>query len=66
MNVYDFDKTIYDGDSTLDFYFFSLRKNPMLLRFLPIQLMGFIKYMFGLAPKLVFKEKFYSFFERNK
>lgn len=61
MNVYDFDKTIYDGDSTLDFYFFSLRKNPMLLRFLPIQLMGFIKYMFGLAPKLVFKEKFYSF-----
>lgn len=21
MNVYDFDKTIYQGDSTLDFYF---------------------------------------------
>lgn len=22
MNVYDFDKTIYDGDSTIDFYFY--------------------------------------------
>lgn len=61
MNVYDFDKTIYDGDSTLDFYFFSLKKNPMLIRFLPIQIMGFIKYMFGLCTKLNFKEKFYSF-----
>ena len=61
MNVYDFDKTIYDGDSTLDFYFFSLKKNPMLIRFLPIQIIGFIKYMFGLCPKLHFKEKFYSF-----
>lgn len=61
MNVYDFDKTIYDGDSTLDFYFFSLKKNPMLIRFLPVQIIGFIKYMFGLSPKLHFKEKFYSF-----
>ena len=61
MNVYDFDKTIYDGDSTLDFYFFSLKKNPMLIRFLPIQIIGFIKYIFGLCPKLHFKEKFYSF-----
>ena len=26
MNVYDFDKTIYDGDSTLDFYIFSVKK----------------------------------------
>ena len=61
MNVYDFDKTIYDGDSTLDFYKFSLKKKPSLIRFLPVQVMGFIKYMFGLCPKLEFKEKFYSF-----
>ena len=27
MNVYDFDKTIYDGDSTADFYLFSLRRH---------------------------------------
>ena len=61
MNVYDFDKTIYDGDSTLDFYFFSLKKNPMLIRFIPIQIIAFIKYMFGICTKLQFKEKFYSF-----
>lgn len=66
MNVYDFDKTIYDGDSTLDFYFFSLKKNPMLIRFLPIQIIGFIKYMFGMYSKLQFKEKFYSFLKGIK
>ena len=26
MNVYDFDKTIYDGDSTADFYIFFSKK----------------------------------------
>ncbi|NME84287.1 HAD-IB family phosphatase [Clostridium sp. SM-530-WT-3G] len=61
MNVYDFDKTIYDGDSTLDFYKFSLKKKPSLIKYLPIQIIGFIKYMFGIHPKLKFKEKFYSF-----
>ncbi|WP_394900246.1 HAD-IB family phosphatase, partial [Clostridium butyricum] len=66
MNVYDFDKTIYDGDSTLDFYFFSLKKSPMLIRFLPIQIIGFIKYMFGMYSKLQFKEKFYSFLKGIK
>ena len=66
MNVYDFDKTIYDGDITLDFYFFSLKKSPMLIRFLPIQIIGFIKYMFGMYSKLQFKEKFYSFLKGIK
>lgn len=66
MNVYDFDKTIYAGDSTLDFYFFSLKKSPMLIRFLPIQIIGFIKYMFGMYSKLQFKEKFYSFLKGIK
>ena len=26
MNVYDFDRTIYDGDSTIDFYLYSIKK----------------------------------------
>ena len=37
MNVYDFDKTIYNGDSTLDFYIFSIKKNLLLLRYFPKQ-----------------------------
>ena len=61
MNVYDFDKTIYNGDSTLDFYKFSLKKNPSLINYLPMQSIGCAKYMFGMCSKLEFKEKFYSF-----
>ncbi|WZU01590.1 haloacid dehalogenase-like hydrolase [Erysipelothrix sp. D19-032] len=30
MNVYDWDKTIYDGDSSIDFYKFNLRKDKKL------------------------------------
>lgn len=35
MRVLDFDNTIYDGESPLDFYLFSLRYNPFVLRFAP-------------------------------
>lgn len=28
MHAYDFDGTIYDGDSTVDFYLYSLCKHP--------------------------------------
>ena len=56
MNVYDFDETIYSGDSTRDFYFYSIKKNPSLLRFLPKQGWAFLKYMFGIINKTKFKE----------
>lgn len=36
MTIYDFDKTIYDGDSTVDFFLFCMRKKPHLIRFLPL------------------------------
>jgi HAD superfamily phosphoserine phosphatase-like hydrolase len=32
MNVYDFDGTIYNGDSSVDFWLFCLRRNPALIR----------------------------------
>ena len=37
IDVYDFDGTIYDGDSTVDFWLYCLRRKPALLRFLPLQ-----------------------------
>ena len=37
MNVYDFDKTIYDGDASLDFWKYKVRKEPLLLGYLPYQ-----------------------------
>lgn len=35
MNVYDFDGTIYKGDSTIDFYRFMLKRHPGISRHLP-------------------------------
>ena len=66
INVYDFDKTIYQGDSTIDFYLFCLKKNISLLRYLPIQIYGFIIYIFGLREKEYFKEKFFCFLKGIK
>lgn len=61
MNVYDFDKTIYDGDSTLDFYIYCLRKKPVLIKYFPIQFHALLKYKLKKCTKLYFKEQFYSF-----
>ncbi len=41
MNVYDFDGTIYSGDSTIDFYLFCLRKQPEILCMGGKQIKGF-------------------------
>lgn len=63
MNVYDFDKTIYNGDSTLDFYLYCLKKHPLLVRFLPKQGFGFLLYKLKRVDKTQFKEYFYSFLQ---
>lgn len=61
MNVYDFDGTIYRGDSTVDFYRFALRRDPTLIRFLPGQLFGFVSYALGRCDKVACKERFFRF-----
>lgn len=61
MNVYDFDGTIYNGDSTLDFYKYFFRRNPKLIRFVFSQIIGGIKYFLGIYDKTMFKESFYCF-----
>lgn len=62
MNVYDFDKTIYNGDSTIDYYFFCVRRKPILLRYLFRQGLGLVLYFLGVFDKTKFKEWFYCFF----
>lgn len=62
MNIYDFDGTIYDGDSSFELYFYALTKHPSVLRWVPIQLGGFISYKTGKITKTKFKERFYSFY----
>lgn len=62
MNTYDFDGTIYHGDSTVDFFLFALKTKPAILRYFPCQLAGALRYGLGLADKTFLKEKFFSFF----
>ncbi len=64
MRVYDFDKTIYNGDSTRDFYFYCIRRYPRILFCLPYQFFHFCLYMIGVHSKTAFKERFYCFFQK--
>ena len=61
MNVYDFDGTLYSGDSTVDFYLYALKKHPSLLRFVPEQAAGFLLYGMKRISKNDLKQHFYSF-----
>ena len=61
MNVYDFDKTIYDGDSTLHFYFYCIKKQPIILIWLPFQMWALVIYLLGIIDKTKFKQDFYIF-----
>ena len=51
INVYDFDNTIYKGESTLDFYFFCVRRHPLLLRFVFIVAWTLVKYRMCLVSE---------------
>ena len=63
MNVYDFDKTIYDGDSTVNFYKFCIKKRPIILKYLPKQLWAFFMYFIKVYDKTTMKENFYVFLQ---
>ncbi len=47
MNVYDFDNTIYDGESCFDLFLYFIRKKPSLALLLPKVLFAFAKYKRG-------------------
>lgn len=66
MNVYDFDKTIYRSDSTVDFYCWCMKKHPGLIRYVPIQVWGILKYKLRLCSKERMKEYFFSFLKGLK
>ena len=63
MNVYDFDETIYDGDSSIDFYLFSLKKNPIIVILLPYQAAAMVMYKLKIITKTKMKAKFYKYFK---
>lgn len=47
MNVFDFDNTIYDGESALDFFFFYIKKTPYLVKYIPKVLRALVRYKAG-------------------
>lgn len=62
MNVYDFDRTIYSGDSTIDFYLFCIKRKPyILLRYSLKQLCGFLLFFLHMIDKNKVKEYYFSF-----
>ena len=61
VNLYDFDHTIYDGDATLDFYVFCLKRNPLLLRFLPGQVWHTAMFALRLESRTAYKGHFFAF-----
>ena len=65
INAYDFDGTIYDGDSSLDFYLFNLRKHKKeVIHLFPI-IIDLVAYKLKKKTMEQVKEEFFSFLKRN-
>lgn len=67
MNLYDFDKTIYAKDSSIEFLFFALKHQtrlvlPSFLKFMVV----FALYKIKIVPKIKAKEAMFSFLPKIK
>ena len=51
MNVYDFDNTLYKGESTVDFAFFMMRRNPRIYTWIPTIFWNLLMYKLCLTEK---------------
>ena len=47
MNVFDFDNTIYDGESVVDFFLYYCKKDKSLLKYIPSLFKAILKYKQG-------------------
>lgn len=61
VNIYDFDGTIYSGDSSIDLYKFCVKKNKKSLIIIPKLLLTYILYFIRKKNKTEVKEVFFSF-----
>ena len=66
FTVYDFDKTIYDGDSTMDFIKFLIKKDKSIILHIPKMLLYFVKYKIKIIEKEEMKECFFEIFKKFK
>lgn len=63
-NVFDFDGTIYDGDSSIDFFLFALKKKKRLIFHIPIIIFYYILLCFHRIKKEKMKEIYFSFLKK--
>lgn len=61
MNIYDFDKTIYDGDSTAAFIKYCAKRYKKAYITIPSTAAAFLLYVMGIYTKTRFKETMYRF-----
>ena len=66
LYLYDWDGTIYDGDSSVDFLFYCIKKNKKLFWFFIKKIPYFLKYIFKLISTTEFKEEIFSFLKTIK
>ncbi len=59
-DVYDFDKTVFNGESGTYFYLFCVKRHPEFLRYIPKQILTLIKWQSKRITTEKFKEVFYS------
>ena len=64
VDIYDFDKTIYDGDSSIDFFMFSLRKRCSIIFNVPKIVIYYVLYFLKIKSKKEVKEIFFEFLNR--
>lgn len=61
INLYDFDKTIYDGDSSMDFIMYCMYYYPKLYFRIPKIIFAAIKYKLKIIEKTQMKEVIFGF-----
>lgn len=61
INLFDFDKTIYHGDSSTHFFFYCLKKKPSIIRIVPKIIINAIKYKMGKINMTELKSVNFSF-----
>lgn len=61
MNIYDFDKTIYDGDSSIDFLKYAIKQNKKCLLIFPKLFFSLCLYLTKIKEKEYFKSILFSF-----
>lgn len=65
MNVYDFDKTIYKRDSSIQLYLFILKKKPIIfIQCIGTQVLAALNYVIKKSDKEKFKEAYFIFLKK--